>query len=243
MKHIILFAAGVFLTCTTFAQNIAIQRLGSNHMVNDSVIVINASLPTQLNFLGLEVINKGIASISIKVKRIDSALVPNTANYLCWGLCYQDTSTPVFTYPATQVIAAGDTNKTFTGDFNDSGHVGTEIIRYVFFNASNPNDSAWVIFKFIVAPLGIEQITSNSLHISAAYPNPSASSASFNYHISTDAHLTIYNSIGQSVRDVLLSPSANKTNLNVSNMPSGIYICKLSAEGAEPVFQKLVVAH
>ena len=244
MKHIVLFVAGVFLSLATFAQsNIAIQRLNSNHTVNDSVIVVNGALPTLLNALGLEVINKGIANISIKVKRIDSVLVAHTANYLCWGLCYQDTSAPVFTYPAVQVIAPGDTNKTFTGDFNDSGHIGTEIIKYVFFNASNPNDSTWVIFKFIVAPLGIEQITANTLHISSPMPNPSGSYASFNYHVSTDAHLTIYNSIGQSVKDVLLTPSASRTNLNVTDMPSGVYICKLSAEGADPVFQKLIVAH
>ncbi len=79
------------------------------------------------------------------------------------------------------------------------------------------------------------------MHISAPYPNPSANTVSFNYRVSADAHLTIYNSIGQSMKDITLTPSVNKTNLQMF-LYIQEYIYANSVQKADGI-QKLIVAH
>jgi hypothetical protein len=245
MKRILLLVSAIVLGCTTmFAQSIEIIRPNGNHSINDSIIEVEAAYAnSDLMSVPLWIINKSGSSINVKCKWEDSVRLAKTWNSVCWVLCYGANVSSEWQAPSNPAIAPGDTNETFAGDFYDTAHTGCETIRYVFYNASNVNDSAWVLVRFCVSPLSVPQIEGNTLHISAPYPNPSGSYTSFNYHITSDAHLTIYNSIGQSLRDILLSPSANKTNLNVSDMPSGVYICRLSSAGAEPIFQKLIVAH
>lgn len=243
MKKLIPFLAGLLMASAVFGQ-FEIIRPGGNHSVNDSLIVINGKASQELTTTTFDVINTGALSIGVKCKRFDTVVVAGTSNYLCWGLCYGPSSATEWTAPSTQSINAGDTNKTFTADYNDSGKAGTEIIRYVFFNSTNSSDSAWVLVKFtVINDLGIAPLTANTLTISAPYPNPAGRYASFNYHTSAMSHLSIYNSIGQQVESMVLNPSGNRVNMDVSGMPSGIYICQMTSQGAQPLYQKLVVAH
>ncbi len=198
MKKIILLASGLILSFATFAQlNVEVMAPGGNHSLNDSTVVIY-SPPlggVAVHSIPFYVINNGALTLNVKIKRVDSAAVALTSNYLCWGIfCYGANPAPIWTTSTAESMTAHDTDKTFTSDYTDSGHVGTEIIRYVFFSAANPTDTAWFNVKYIISPLSVPQIAANALHISAPYPNPSANTVSFNLRVSADAHLTIYNS-------------------------------------------------
>ncbi len=245
MKKVLPAIAIVILTvCNANAQFLNIIRTGGNHSVNDSTIVVNGKTSVELTSTTFDVINTGMSVLNVKCKRYDTVVVPGTSNYLCWGLCFGPSPSVVWTAPSTQGINAGDTNKTFTADYNDSGKAGIELIRYIYYDASNPADSAWVQVKFnVINDAGIAPVAANSMSFSAPYPNPAASFTNFNYHVGALSHLTIYNSIGQEVKSMILNSSANKFSLNVSGMPSGIYICQLTADGTQPLYQKLVVAH
>ncbi len=178
MKQIILLVSGLVLSFTTFAQlNVEIMAPGGNHSLNDSTIVVySMPLGIGVHTLPFDIINNDALSHNIKIKRVDSEAVTLTSNYLCWGIfCYGANPASVWTTSTAENMTAHDTDKTFTADYTDSGHVGTEIIRYIFFSTANPSDSVWFNVKFIISPLSVPQIVGNSLHISAPYPNPSAS--------------------------------------------------------------------
>lgn len=249
MKRILLLVAGLILSGSmVLGQNIEIIRSGGNHSVNDSTITVNGSLPTAAFIISFDVINTGGASLSIKAKwyRLSGVKGAHTpANAICWGACYPQDTNRAWTAPSTQVLASGDTNKTFTGYYYDSTNAGTESIYYIFYNSANPNDSAWVLINYNIAPMGIAQINSNALHVSAAYPNPANSRVTFNYNLKSEGQgtLEIYNSIGRCVQTLPMNRDANKLSIDVSSLPSGIYICKLYADGCEPVYQRLIVAH
>lgn len=246
MKRILLLVSGIILAGSVFAQpNIEIIRVGGITPINDSVIIVNGTVSQPLLTIPFYVINNNGVKSNIKVKRIDSVVVPHTSNYLCWGLCYGANPATVWQCPATEAIPAGGTDSTFTSDYSDSAQPGTEIIRYIFFNAGNPNDSSWVIVKFNVTPAGVAQINSNALHVSAPYPNPANTNVSFNYNMkgAQNATLEIYNSIGRCVQTLPVSSANGKLSLSVSDLPAGVYICKLGAAGYNPVYQRLIVAH
>jgi hypothetical protein len=242
MKKIILFSSAVLLSLMGYAQlGIKIIRVGGTHTVNDSVIVVSGS--SELLTIPLHVVDTTNYSIGLKVRRIDSVAPAHTSNYFCWGLCYGAQSAPVWVGPSPDTVHAHDTDKTFTADYNDSNHNGTAIFKYSFFDRFD--DSAWVIVKFNATPLGIGQIAENGLHFSAPYPNPAKSEVSFSYNLNgvKEASLDVYNTLGQSVRSLLVNNYTDRLNLDVSSLPAGIYICKLGAEGVNPVFQKLIVTH
>ena len=247
MKSILtLFAAIIAGAISVFAQDLVIIKTGGNHHLNDSVIVMNGTAADSIvTVTDLKVVNTAGATLKVKVRRVDSTVVAGSENYLCWGSCYAAQSATVWVTPGFDSIQSGDTNNTFTGDYEPHGYLGTEIIKYIFFNSVNPNDSSWVIVKYVIAPLGIAQINPSTAHVSAPYPNPANNNVSFNYNLKGAQHGTmeIYNSIGRCVQTTPVSAENNKLSISVANLPSGIYICKLQANGGNPVYQRLVVAH
>jgi len=248
MKRILLLISAVILGGTVlFAQSLKIYVSGhGSTIMNDSMITVFGSVGGTHTVYAY-VKNTAGYSINAKAKYEDSTSLPNGQNSFCWGTqCYGANSAPMFVSPSGEGINSNRTDSTFSGDYYDNGFVGTELVRYVFFNSINSTDSSWILIKYIItSPAGIPQISSNNLHISAPYPNPTGGNVSFNYQLNGEeqASLVIYNTLGQSVQTMSLNNSSSRVNMNVAGLPSGIYICKIEAEGAEPVFQRLIVTH
>jgi hypothetical protein len=247
MKRILLTASAILLgTAFAFSQSLKIMTVGGNHSLNDSTIIVNGSLPTLAFALSLDVKNTSAGSIITKVKRIDTIVAAHSSNSVCWGpSCYGVQTGYEWTTPASETVASGVKDTTFSSHYNDSNHAGTSLIRYTFYNINNPTDSSWVLVKYVIAPLGIPEVSVDNLHLSAAYPNPANSTVSFNYHMNgvQQAKFELYNALGQCVQTIPVNSSIDKLNVNVSTLPAGIYICKLEANGSQPVFQKLIVTH
>ena len=74
--------------------------------------------------------------------------------------------------------------------------------------------------------LGIEEVVNNA-YLSAAYPNPATVSVKLPYSINMPADMTIYSIDGKLVERRSLKAGNGEVELNVSKMPSGIYIYRL----------------
>ena len=76
------------------------------------------------------------------------------------------------------------------------------------------------------------------------YPNPFNPSTKIEFQIPQDAHvnLTVYNSLGQKVKELVntnLSVGKYSVDFNAQNLPSGLYIYKLSAAGNLKNYEKV----
>ena len=250
MKRILLLVGGIILAGSAFAQSISIHRFHDvSHSINDSTINIYGSLPTAIFDRPFDVYNVSGTSISVKAKwYILSGVGPVAhvpANAICWGSCYPQNGDTSWTAPSTRGIAPSGKDTTFVAYYYDSANAGTETVRYTFYNTANSNDSAWMIINWMVSPMSVAQINSNALHVSAPYPNPANTNVTFNYNMrgTQDATLEIYNSIGRCVQTLPVSSTNGKLSLCVSDLPAGVYICKMAAPGCSPVYQRLIVAH
>jgi|SRR6185312_9289005 len=169
----------------------------------------------------------------------------DTTNGCYYSICVGTTCYPPkhisgdFTSPAFTAPPGKDTNALYC-DYN-AVNLGTSIVKVVVRNKLK-TDSSWVYFEFNATPTGIAPVA-NNLSASSLFPNPANANATFTYHSTNNAQLSIYNSLGQSVKTLELSSSKETVNINVSDMPSGIYICKLQSQGAEAIFRKLIVSH
>jgi len=238
---------GIFLSgMSAFAQNdMNIYVQGITHPVNDSTIVLWGAVNTDHTQYAY-VTNTSGSTIYIRAKYQVTTSVSGGENSFCWGpTCFGQTTAPEFESPAADTIHGNRTDSTFSGHYYDMGTPGTNAVRYVFLNKLNANDSSWVIVKYEISPTGIEQLSADALHMSAPSPNPAKNVASFNYHLNGvgKAVLGIYNTIGQNVQNIPVNSSNDRIELDITSLPSGIYICKLEAEGTTPVFQKMMVTH
>lgn len=250
MKKILLLAIFCLaISGFSFGQLEVISADGT-HGLNNGDTVVKFGDATDEMTVDLLLANNGLNTVTIGARR-DSILLPmrDTDNDFCWaGFCYS-TSTDVSPYSET--LNGEDTTTSqneFQGHYYPYGHLGAAYIRYDFYNASNPSagDSAWVVVEYVATPTGIENIQHNSIHFAIPYPNPATSFVTIGYGFTSgvqSANLKIFNMLGECVRTLPLSAMQNTANLNVQNMPSGIYVCEIQAQGCSPVYQKLVVSH
>lgn len=244
-KSLLLAILCTAISSFSFGQFHIIDTTGK--IVNNDTVVVYGNA-TDVMHTSFNVINTGLDSASVYARR-DSISLPigDTDNYFCWVLCY-GTSTTVspFTETLSKGGSAGDTSfPAFAGYYNPYGHLGAALIRYTFFSARIHADSSWVMVKYIATPTGIQNVSAVNNSFSA-YPNPASSFVSINYSLTSgiqSANLKIYNLLGECVQTLPLSSLKSKTSMNVQSIPSGIYVCEVTANGCQPIYQKLVVSH
>ncbi|GAA5520419.1 T9SS type A sorting domain-containing protein [Aliifodinibius salicampi] len=97
-------------------------------------------------------------------------------------------------------------------------------------------------FTLLVGPSGagddeINQETTESIQLKPNYPNPFTNSTTIPFELAeeTEVSLTVWNMIGQKVETLTEGPrgagSHDDVIWNASNMPSGMYIIRLEADG------------
>jgi hypothetical protein len=243
MKKIIYSACMFLLCCTSAFSQLSIHDTTGATLTNGDTVTVSGIFGYQLSD-HFFIFNSNGSPINTRIFCIPTKKVTKMNTYsICVGpncyAPYQDTVT--FLSPSFSAPVGKDTNALFT-DYNAST-AGITVIMFAAFDKSNPADSAWIYVKFDATPTGIAVLSANPLYISAPYPNPAVNVASFSYHTTANAQLTMFNSLGQMVKQESLVPNKDKFTLNVEGITSGIYICRLSSIGAEPVFQKLIISH
>ncbi len=87
--------------------------------------------------------------------------------------------------------------------------------------------------------LGIHETTSN--HIFSVFPNPFISSTTIQTTVNlTNATLTIYNSYGQTVKQVK-NIAGHTASLSRDNLPGGLYFIRLTEENQIITVEKLII--
>jgi hypothetical protein len=205
----------------------------------------NSTLEMNIN---LYLVNTGVGSLTVNARR-DSLNTPAAFdNCFCWGgLCFSN-STNVAPPGYTETLPRGDTANganQFQGHYFPSSHIGKAYIRYDFYTEPISSDSAWVVVQYNATATGVQNTTDN-INFLAPYPNPANNTVSFSYNLAngvSTANLKIFNLVGECIQTLPISSSKSKTTINVQSLPSGIYVCELQANGYQPTYQKLIVAH
>jgi len=212
---------------------------GGTPVANDETVNFNGEPSTPVINAYIGVVNNGSATLSVKCKKVEISLIPETENAFCWDVCY---GSDVYVSIGSLDINPGETNTAFTGDYSPNTHAGQSVIRYVFFDANNPNDSVCFRALYNAYPLGIEN-PGTLASISAAYPNPASDRVSFNYSIECGSHasLIVRNVLGSTVKEVTLSGLGVAT-ISTLDLSEGVYFYSLIVNGKIESTRKLVVS-
>ncbi|MCX6247895.1 MAG: T9SS type A sorting domain-containing protein [Bacteroidetes bacterium] len=179
--------------------------------------------------------------IDVIVKKVEISLIPGSMNTFCWGLCFPP---DVYVSPPKTIEANTTDSIDFSGHYNPLTIVGESVIRYVFYNGANPNDSVCVNVTYNALEVGVQnKYAKNTL--SGAYPNPANSTVNFEYSLNSGVagSVIIRNLLGTVVKSSALTGSEGNLSIITGDLPEGIYFYSLDVDGKALTTRKLIVRH
>lgn len=213
-------------------------------------IVVNSPNPTivvgsaDANELetGIEIMNISLEQKEIKVRRTVLTSIENTTNFFCWTACY----TPVVSLSPNGLTVNGDstTNNSFTSHFRPYFQVGVSEILYTFFDANNPQDSANVVVRYEINPVGISKVS--KLSMLKAYPNPADDKVTLSFTRSSDKNegiIELYNMLGTKVFTQRVEELDGTVSLSTENLKAGLYFYSINEGGEMSRPVRLTIKH
>ena len=222
----------------------------SFNLVHAQSILVNSPNPTivlgsaDANELEtvIEIVNISLEQKDIKVRRTMLISIDSTSNYFCWTACY----IPSVSLSPNALSINGDStvNNTFTSHFKPIGHSGISEIQYTFFDANNPQDSANVIVRYEIAPVGISKIsTITSLK---AFPNPADDKVTLSFNRSSlngKGNIELYNMLGAKVYSQQVDDMDGTMTISTENLKAGLYFYSLNDGGQSTRPGRLTIKH
>ena len=198
------------------------------------------SLPSVSEMIGsLNVKNISGQDVSVYCDKEIINEMSGTTNTYCWGLCFPPTT---FTSPDPILIPAGQISEGFSGHYYPTNIEGITLIKYTF--KIIHGDEAFVFIKFKASYTGVEE-NKYSVSVSAPYPNPANAETHINYNIpsGSKAILQVYNICGKIEKQFAINKNNGMIDINVLDLPSGIYLCSLNVNGRIIRTSRLIVNH
>jgi hypothetical protein len=224
--------------CIGYSQSLSLSN-ENGAVANDSYVNVTGLPSDDELVVEMNVTNNTADPIPVMLKKVEISMVPGTASLFCWGLCFSPT---VFVSPDPITINGNATNETdFSGHYLPSGMSGMSVIRYVFYDERNPNDSVCFNTNFQAYPLGIGNAGSNAAL--SAYPNPASAKVTVDFSVAGNAtaKVVLRNILGETVNEI--AATAGKVTFDVSQLNAGIYFYSLVVNGESVATKKLVVRH
>lgn len=227
-----------------FSQSIVIFDTKNSNVTGQTIIVSDPDLTITHN-LALKTKNTSLISKTIKVRRYETNVLPNTSNYFCWSLCYSPVNAgakPVWTDIGNVSMLPDSLYANLKAYYVPNGLSGVSSFRYVLFDENNTNDSSYVDVVFDITT-GINSI---SEHIAQIYlfPNPAFDKLFVEFsdnQFPGNNTLEVYNIIGEKIENITLSGKGKTVVINSSKYNSGIYFCVLKENGVTNLAKKFIV--
>ena len=196
-----------------------------------------------------KITNTGTTPISIKWQVIACNFPPDWADSAAFGICdnvicYQNTGDTALWNSTTRsgsINVTSAINPGALGDFHLAMNLagasdGTYNVRVSLANNSGTGFPKIVTFIITKGNLATPVIAQAPTEVSL-YPNPASNEVNVVYGSNTDVkNIAIYNIIGKVM--AVFKVGDNSANLNIENIPSGVYFARLINSQGEVVVTK-----
>ncbi len=254
----------LFLTISTYT---AAAQLHINDTTNYSANLDNTAIMsitpkyTYTNSQGqyeeefvaeLHVHNTGNDTIELKVRTTELDICPESKNATCWFIC--PGASPSGTVPMqisvfSEIIAPGDSVNTFAGHYYTTDTTCCARYLYEWLDVNNGNAvvaSLQIRYDAThtgTCTVGVEE--QNKMEVELM-PNPAKETltiGNLNAIQSSYKNVQIHNSMGKLVRNITIETYQNEWNINVKDIPNGLYFVSIVAEGNVVGSEKLLIQH
>lgn len=224
------------------SQSLSFTHDGKTYKHNDT-IRIDLPLDQPTLDVWVEITNVSEDYYSLRIRQKTIQLAADATLGFCFGLCYVGDAT---SNPST--IAPGET---LSHDNEKALHItytnapGVTEAKYTLFNSdayAEPDTN--VLYVVINSPsVGIAK-TSSSAVLLNAYPNPATEQVTIEYNFpnqSSSSSFVLKNMMGVVVLEEELSQKTDKIEINLSNIPRGLYFYSIENNGKAVLAKKLIV--
>lgn len=186
-------------------------------------------------------------TLSWRCRREIVSNVAGATNYFCWGVCFME-NTDVSPAGIAVSIDGGEINNSFYAHYKPNNNVGMSTIRYCFFNLDDNTEELCYTVNFCVDAeclVGVEE-AQQTVSAASVRPNPVSDFGAISYNINqafTQASLTIFNSMGQMVKQENLQMQNGLVLFDAQEFANGVYYYSVTVDGKSSEMQKLVVQH
>ncbi|MEY4902780.1 MAG: Secretion system C-terminal sorting domain, partial [Bacteroidota bacterium] len=163
--------------------------------------------------------------------------VPDTYNFICWGICEAPFNHKAGKHPfyiLKETVTVTNSYLGFSGHYLPQGTKGSSEYRYVFYDITNPTDSCWfnVVYNTNLNSNNEIQAENNV----KVYPNPAHDRVFIESKIDLQqADIQIFNCVGEKQNVVL------KNNfIETSTFQNGFYFIKIKIGTQETVKRFLI---
>jgi hypothetical protein len=151
---------------SSMAQNIELRNHNGTALINSTAITLVDTLENDNNqdiAVEIDATSKFSSSTNIKVKRYElTTTSPLSENAICWGVCTINILWGTKPLDTTDQVPMNLNQKViFSGHVYPRLKAGTTVFKYVWYDVTNPNDSAWVDVTFDIRnpnAVGIEEL-------------------------------------------------------------------------------------
>ena len=246
MKRLIFVLLLAAAACSGHAQSLQLSNI--HGVIAPNAIIIQAGTPDSLEMITyLNVKNIGTGTMSVYCKKSELSMLDSTQMTMCWADgCYPP---DVNVSPSAKTIQAGETITDFVGHYSQIAYLpfmkGESVIRWVFYDAEDDNDSMSVTIKYTSYPVGVEETTQPLATLSNASPNPASAHASFSYFVPSGSvgEIIIRNVLGSTIHSEKLPSGHGTSTINTTNLSNGIYFYSLLVDGKLCQSKRLIVKH
>ncbi|MDA9262206.1 T9SS type A sorting domain-containing protein [bacterium] len=245
----LLSIAAIACFSNSMAQNIELRIHNGTALINGTTITLTDTLENDNNqdvAAEIDMTSKFTSSTDVKVKRYEiTTTAPLSENAICWGVCTPNILWGAKALDTTDHIPMVLNDKvTFSGHVYPRLHSGITTFKYVWYDVSNPNDSAWVNVNFDVQnpnAVGIEEVQKEtSIKI---FPNPATDFV--NVAIASNEvnkKIEIIDLLGKVVYSNSVAEDNTKLRVNTSNFLPGVYFVSITSNNKSIRTSKIVIA-
>ena len=181
--------------------------------------------------------------MQVHAKKIEISLASGAAGSICWaGYCYNPSILESL-HPLT--LGAGEEKIGCFAHFTPGGSIGTSLVRWVYYDMENPDDSVSVTINYITYPAGIGTSSSGEELFSPPFPNPADNEVRFSClsELTGESSILVYDQRGSVVYKGNLRKTTGVVHINTSTLYNGVYYISLFTDG-NPVFsRKMIICH
>ena len=241
MKKLILFTLIFWASQVVFAQNYKIIDANNNDFSNDTIVVVmdadkvNSDDAADYGMI-LRFLNNGMTDDSVRLQIKEIHLSANAdISYCCDAGCYTKTNTESDKF----LVKSKDTSSLHL-DYLPHKTMDTAWVVYrVYEDGSRITQEVEVTVLYVIAT-GINNVKKQNTFV--AYPNPANQMVKVNYSVQESAQISLYDIVGNKVKEINLSPNNKVIQINTAELPAGTYFYTLTTTKATKT-KRLIIRH
>ena len=232
----------VFLGFTCFAQSFTLAG-DTGPLANGTAVVQSGPSDTLQLITSLQLTNISGNTLRVFMKKEEIVMLPETSSSICWaGYCY---GPAMMVSTEAVVMLPGETTSGCFGHFGPHGSRGVSVIRWTFFNESDPADSISMTAHYSTFPAATGDMNTPQYLLSFVSRTPADNQFVVRYSMPPGCHgmIELLNSTGRIIvvsEKVFLSGTQA---LGTAQLPPGTYFCVLKINGISVSTKKFLVSH